>query len=64
MRPTSFVIASHGRRQGLTDDYLTVAIADETLPRGTRFMAVLERRGGELVAVGDGAAWAARGVES
>jgi threonylcarbamoyladenosine tRNA methylthiotransferase MtaB len=58
------VIASHGRRQGLTDDYLTVAIADETLPRGTRFMAVLQRRGGELVAVGDGAAWTARGVES
>lgn len=47
------VIPRHGRREGLTDDYLTVGIADPTLPRGARFEAVLQHDGVELVAEPD-----------
>lgn len=47
------VIPNRGRRQGLTEDYLTVQVADQSLARGTRFSAILEggREGGELVAL-------------
>lgn len=47
------VIPRPGRREGLTDDYLTVAVADQTLPRGARFQAALDggASGSELVAV-------------
>jgi threonylcarbamoyladenosine tRNA methylthiotransferase MtaB len=37
------VIPRGGRREGLTEDYLTVAVADQSLSRGARFEAVLER---------------------
>jgi threonylcarbamoyladenosine tRNA methylthiotransferase MtaB len=40
-----------GRREGLTEDYLSVALADATLPRGERFAARLEAREGGLTAV-------------
>lgn len=40
-----------GRRQGLTEDYLTVAIADCALPRGARAKASLRLDGSRLVAM-------------
>ncbi|MDQ6717696.1 MAG: hypothetical protein M3Z17_05015, partial [Gemmatimonadota bacterium] len=36
--------------QGLTGDYLMVAVADPGLARGTRFAACLELEGGRLIA--------------
>lgn len=44
-------VAAGGAREGLTGDYLTVALADPATPRGVRFDAVLALRGGDLVAV-------------
>jgi threonylcarbamoyladenosine tRNA methylthiotransferase MtaB len=38
-------------REGLTGDYLSVRLADQTLPRGARFDARLVQDGGHLVAV-------------
>lgn len=45
------VIASGPRREGVTDDYLTVDIADPSLPRATRFEAELGIANGALTAV-------------
>jgi hypothetical protein len=45
------VIADGASRVGLTEDYLTVALADDSLPRGARFDAVLHASGTTLVAV-------------
>ncbi len=42
---------SHGR-EGLTEDYLTVRLADSTMPRGARFDARLTNDAGFLTAVG------------
>ncbi|HEY9479296.1 MAG TPA: MiaB/RimO family radical SAM methylthiotransferase [Gemmatimonadaceae bacterium] len=43
--------AAAGRaRRALTEDYLTVSIADAQLPRGTRLTALLETRDGALFA--------------
>lgn len=45
------VVPRGGRREGLTDDYLTVGLADPSLPRGHRFSAVLDSE--DLVAQDD-----------
>jgi threonylcarbamoyladenosine tRNA methylthiotransferase MtaB len=45
------VIPSHGRREGLTEDYLTVRVGDQAMPRGTRFNAELQMSGGVLTAL-------------
>jgi threonylcarbamoyladenosine tRNA methylthiotransferase MtaB len=42
------VIGSGARREGLTEDYLTVLVSDATLPRGERVRVRLEERGGEM----------------
>ena len=44
------VIGDGARREGLTEDYLTVAV-DTSVPRGTRCRARLERDGARLLAV-------------
>jgi threonylcarbamoyladenosine tRNA methylthiotransferase MtaB len=46
------VIGSAGEREGLTGDYLTVRLADQSLPRGTRFVGRLAggRDGGLMAA--------------
>jgi threonylcarbamoyladenosine tRNA methylthiotransferase MtaB len=45
------VVREGARREGLTEDYLTVALADTTIARRTRFLATLEPgAAGELVA--------------
>jgi threonylcarbamoyladenosine tRNA methylthiotransferase MtaB len=44
------VIRSEGRREGLTEDYLTVSLADASLPRGTRLPTRLALEEGRLVA--------------
>lgn len=44
------VIPSGARREGLTDDYLTVAVADQSLPRGTRFSSQLVLADGRITA--------------
>lgn len=44
--------AAAGGREGLTEDYLTVALADTTLPRGHRFAARLALANGVLTAGG------------
>ena len=41
------VIPRGGRREGLTEDYLTVAVADQALPRGARLDAILNAVAGE-----------------
>jgi threonylcarbamoyladenosine tRNA methylthiotransferase MtaB len=38
------VVGDGPRREGLTEDYLSVALADERLPRRTRFSAMLSAR--------------------
>jgi threonylcarbamoyladenosine tRNA methylthiotransferase MtaB len=43
-------IGAGPRREGLTGDYLTVDLADETIPRGERFNATLIARLSSLVA--------------
>jgi threonylcarbamoyladenosine tRNA methylthiotransferase MtaB len=43
------VIGAGAKREGLTGDYLTVRVADESIPRGARFTAVLEGSGSALV---------------
>ncbi|HWJ21075.1 MAG TPA: MiaB/RimO family radical SAM methylthiotransferase, partial [Gemmatimonadaceae bacterium] len=40
-----------GRRQGLTEDYLSVSLDEPAPPRGARFAARLEMRDGRLTAV-------------
>jgi threonylcarbamoyladenosine tRNA methylthiotransferase MtaB len=45
------VIPARGRREGLTEDYLTVAVADQSLPRGARIHADLREHAGGLVAI-------------
>jgi threonylcarbamoyladenosine tRNA methylthiotransferase MtaB len=47
------IVGNGARREGLTEDYLTVIPADSTLPRGARVRARLEGRGAELWAVED-----------
>ncbi|HVX40111.1 MAG TPA: MiaB/RimO family radical SAM methylthiotransferase [Gemmatimonadaceae bacterium] len=42
------IVIGHGRREGLTEDYLTVVPNDATLPRGTRFTARLTAHGETL----------------
>jgi len=42
-----------GRRDGLTEDYLTVTVSDASIGRGERFPARLESEGGALVATRD-----------
>jgi hypothetical protein len=44
------VVPSGGRREGLTEDYLTVSLADASLPRGSRIRARLALEDGRLVA--------------
>jgi threonylcarbamoyladenosine tRNA methylthiotransferase MtaB len=44
------VVGAAGEREGLTGDYLTVRLADPTLPRGARIMTRLTLRDQELVA--------------
>ena len=44
------VIGAAGEREGLTGDYLSVLLADPTLPRGARFSGQLEADGSRLVA--------------
>jgi threonylcarbamoyladenosine tRNA methylthiotransferase MtaB len=44
------VVMGSARREGLTEDYLTVAV-DPAVPRGTRCLARLESHGGKLVGV-------------
>jgi threonylcarbamoyladenosine tRNA methylthiotransferase MtaB len=45
------VVVGDGRkREGLTEDYLTVALADQSLPRRTRFASRLAVVGGRLTA--------------
>jgi threonylcarbamoyladenosine tRNA methylthiotransferase MtaB len=44
------VVGAAGRRMGVTEDHLTVNLADPAKPRGTRFQATLCREGGLLVA--------------
>jgi threonylcarbamoyladenosine tRNA methylthiotransferase MtaB len=39
------------RGKGLTEDYLSVSISDRSIPRRSRFRAVLRNRGGELTAI-------------
>ncbi len=40
------VVGDGERREGLTEDYLSVSLADETVPRRSRFGARLDRGGG------------------
>jgi tRNA A37 methylthiotransferase MiaB len=40
-----------GRRHGLTEDYLSVALDEPAPPRGSRFAGRLEMRDGRLAAV-------------
>jgi len=44
------IVIGHGRREGLTEDYLTVVPGDATLPRATRFRATLFAEADSLVA--------------
>jgi threonylcarbamoyladenosine tRNA methylthiotransferase MtaB len=44
------VIPSGGRREGLTEDYLTVGLADASMPRGARVDGELALRDGALIA--------------
>jgi hypothetical protein len=44
------VVGEGARREGVTEDYLTVGLADPGLPRRTRFAARLEAGGHGLVA--------------
>jgi threonylcarbamoyladenosine tRNA methylthiotransferase MtaB len=48
------VIGADGRREGLTEDYLTVSLADSSLPRGSRVAARLVLEGDRLTAVTHG----------
>jgi threonylcarbamoyladenosine tRNA methylthiotransferase MtaB len=48
------VIDGPGNRRGVTEDLLTVAVAQQRLPRGARFDARLEERDAGLIAVGGG----------
>lgn len=43
--------AARGARAGLTGDYLSVFVAERSLPRGVRVRCRLERRGGDLYAI-------------
>lgn len=45
------IVGNGARREGLTEDYLTVVPSDPTLPRGARVRARLEGKGEELWAV-------------
>jgi threonylcarbamoyladenosine tRNA methylthiotransferase MtaB len=45
-----------GRREGLTEDYLTVNVSDPSIGRGERFRATLDVRGATLEAVRDASA--------
>lgn len=42
------IVIGTGRREGLTEDYLTVVPENDALPRGTRFTARLSARGNVL----------------
>jgi threonylcarbamoyladenosine tRNA methylthiotransferase MtaB len=44
------VLGGRGEREGLTEDFLTVALQDPSMPRGTRFKARLESDGSRLIA--------------
>jgi threonylcarbamoyladenosine tRNA methylthiotransferase MtaB len=50
------VIGSGTKREGLTGDYLTVRIAEDSMPRGARFMAALEGSASALIARAERAA--------
>ena len=43
--------AEASNREGLTEDFISVRLADDTIPRGTRYRARLELVGDSLVAV-------------
>ena len=43
--------AESAKREGLTEDFLSVSLEDPTIPRGTRFGARLKLDGDRLVAV-------------
>ena len=45
------VVSAGPEREGLTEDYLTVRLVGEPLPRGTRFRALLSLEGESLVAL-------------
>jgi threonylcarbamoyladenosine tRNA methylthiotransferase MtaB len=45
------VVGERGTRDGVTEDYLTVGVADGALPRRSRFTASLRADGARLVAV-------------
>ena len=50
------IVGDGARREGLTEDYISVDLADPPLPRGTRFRAGLARgEFGRLVAIGPSA---------